>query len=130
MEALVLRSVQTEIMTTSQRGKRGEAIAAAALTEAGYEILDRNWRCATGELDLVARHHDEIVFVEVRSRTDGTGAALESITPRKAAKLTALAYEYLAEHEMEDAAFRIDIAAVSFAAGKASVEIVENAVGW
>jgi len=117
-------------LTTSQKGKRGENIAATALTEAGYVIVDRNWRCTTGELDLIARHHNDIVFVEVRTRIAGAGAALESITPRKAEKLTALAYQYLAEHNLEDSAFRIDIAAVSFKAGKATVEIVENAVGW
>ena len=117
-------------MTTSQKGKRGEAIAAAALTKAGYVILDRNWHCSTGELDLIARHRNEIVFIEVRTRADGTGAALESITPRKAEKLTALAYLYLAEHNLDDAAFRIDVAAVSFNAGQAFVEIVEAAIGW
>src|SRR5258707_647805 len=93
-------------------------------------ILDRNWRCTTGDLDLIARDHNDIVFVEVRTRTAGTGVALESITARKAEKLTALAYQYLAEHDLEDSAFRIDIAAVSFNAGKAFVEIIENAVGW
>jgi putative endonuclease len=117
-------------LTTSQKGKRGEAIAATALTKAGYVILDRNWRCSTGEIDLIARHRNDIVFIEVRTRADGTGAALESITPHKAEKLTALAYLYLAEHELEESAFRIDIAAVSFSAGRASVEIVENAIGW
>jgi putative endonuclease len=117
-------------MTRRQTGKRGELIAAAALRRAGYTILDRNWRCPAGELDLVARHRGEIVFVEVRSRADGPDAALESIAGRKQAKLIALAEAYLAAHGFDDAPFRIDVVAVSLAARAPTVEIIENAVGW
>ncbi len=117
-------------MTTRQAGKRGEAIAAAALRRAGYTILDRNWRCAVGELDLVARHRGDIVFVEVRARRDGTETALESIGPRKSAKLARLAQVYLAAHGLDDAAHRIDVVAVDLASPTPSVEIIENAVGW
>jgi putative endonuclease len=121
-----------------QKGNRGEAIAARALTEAGYRILDRNWRCAIGELDLIAQQGDELVFVEVRTRTggslEGIGAALESITPRKSARLVELAQAYLDTNHLEKASFRIDVVAVSFdsnaPSGAPTVEIIENAVGW
>ena len=132
-------------MRNRQKGNRGEAIAAGALVEAGYEIVDRNWRCALGELDLVAREGGEMVFVEVRTRTnsgvgasvDGIDAALESITPSKSARLVALAEAYLDAHDMGQTPFRIDVVAVSFnsreLAGDANgptVEIIQNAVGW
>lgn len=117
-------------MPTQQRGRRGEAIAAAALERAGYTITDRNWRCVLGELDLVARHRDEIVFVEVRARYDGIDTALESIGPRKQRQLARLAEAYLAAHQLVNTPYRIDVVAVDLAAREPTVEIVENAVGW
>ena len=117
-------------MTTRSKGKRGEDVAAAALVRNGYEILARNWRCTEGELDLVAKHRGEVVFVEVRARADGTGAALESISPRKSARLQNLAQAYLAEHGLDDAAYRIDVVAVHLMRDTVSIEIVENAIGW
>ena len=49
-------------------GRKGEALAADFLTEAGMRVVDRNWRCSQGEIDLVARDGDELVFVEVKTR--------------------------------------------------------------
>ncbi len=115
-------------MTRRKTGARSENIAAAALARAGYTILDRNWRCPAGELDLVAQHRGEIVFIEVRSRMDGTDSALESIGAGKQKRLARLAYLYLASHGLDDAAFRIDVVAVGLRSGL--VEIIENAVGW
>jgi putative endonuclease len=117
-------------MTRRQTGKRGETIAATALQRAGYTILDRNWRCAMGELDLIARHRGDIVFVEVRARQDGADVALESISRRKSAKLAVLAQAYLDAHGIEDAAYRIDVVAINLAEPSPTVEIIENAVGW
>ncbi len=127
-------------MRNRQKGNRGEAIAASALVEAGYELVDHNWRCAIGELDLIARQEGELVFVEVRSRTgegiEGIDAALESITPIKSARLLELAHEYLSAHnyDIEKTQFRIDVVAVWFhtatPAAKWTVEIIQNAVGW
>src|SRR5260221_10515710 len=99
-------------MTKRSAGARSEALAAAALVRAGYTILDRNWRCPAGELDLVAQHRGEIVFIEVRSRTDGIEAALESVTVSKGKRLERLAYAYLAAHGLNEVAFRIDVVAV------------------
>jgi putative endonuclease len=113
-------------MTTRKSGKHGEAVAIAALQQAGYTIVDRNWRCIIGEIDVVARHGNDLVFIEVRSRADGSDTALESIGVRKQQKLMKLAQAYLNEHQLDDTAFRIDVVAVG--AGKA--EIIESAVGW
>ncbi len=115
-----------------QTGQRTEAIAAAALEQAGYTILDRNWRCANGEIDLVARHCEDIVIVEVRARS-GSGdidTALESIGKTKQARLIRLAYAYLEQHHLDDVPFRIDVVAVGLSTSPPTVEIIENAVGW
>lgn len=115
-------------MARQRIGAQGEILAALALERVGYTVLERNWRCSQGELDIVARHGGELVFVEVRARTDGVDSALESISARKRARLEALAQAYLAAHDLDDAPFRIDVAAVN--PRTSAVEIIENAVGW
>ncbi len=113
-------------------GAAGEALAVRRLEAAGYHILTTQWRCSFGEIDIVARQHDELVFIEVRTRHNAElGAALESIGARKQNKLIRLAQAYLMRNHLEDAAWRIDVVAVIFQTGApAQVEIIENAVGW
>jgi putative endonuclease len=85
-------------------GKQGEDAGVAYLERRGYTILARNWRTRSGELDIVARDGEWLVFVEVRTRRVGRGAAgpalgspEESVTPRKQLKLIAMAEAYLFE---------------------------------
>tara|TARA_Y100000816_G_scaffold164824_1_gene118086 strand:- start:83 stop:448 length:366 start_codon:yes stop_codon:yes gene_type:complete len=76
-------------------GRRGERIAEHHLTERGLVVLDRNWRCPSGEIDLVLRDGDETVFVEVKTRAGlGYGHPLEAITMVKLARLRRLAGEW------------------------------------
>lgn len=94
-------------------GRRGEALAARRLAEAGYRILARNYRCSSGEVDLVAQDGDCLVFVEVRTRHgDLWGTPEESVTKAKQARLVKVAQSYLAEHEAWDVDWRIDVVAV------------------
>lgn len=111
-----------------QKGNRAESLAVAALEKAGYVVIARNWRCAIGEIDIVARHRGEIVIVEVRSALAGIDAALESIGRRKANRLAQLAQAYLNAHGLQNTPFRVDVVAVSFIPER--VEIIEHAVGW
>ena len=71
-------------MTTRSKGKRGEDAAAMALVRNGYEILARNWRCAEGELDLVAQHRGEVVFVESSVTRMNLKSAIARVTRRPA----------------------------------------------
>jgi len=67
-------------------GDYGEQVACAHLTDAGLEVLERNWRCDQGELDIVARDGDTLVFCEVKTRrSDRFGSPLEAVTRAKAA---------------------------------------------
>jgi putative endonuclease len=78
-------------------GKLGEAAALAYLQAQGYTLLQRNWRCRYGELDLVMQQASEVVFVEVRTRrSPTTSAPEESLTATKQARLITLAQHYLA----------------------------------
>jgi putative endonuclease len=112
-------------------GRRGEAVAAEKLAALGYEIVARNYRCGAGEIDLVARHHETWVFVEVRTRrSEKFGTPEESITRRKRAHLVASAQSYLQEKQLSEVAWRIDVVAVEFSGpGKLlRVDVIENAV--
>ena len=94
-------------------GRWGEGVAATHLEAAGYTILARNWRCAEGEIDLVARDGATIVFVEVKTRRGRRfGAPEEALTPRKAQQLLALGARYVYEQGLEDVNWRIDLVAV------------------
>jgi putative endonuclease len=94
-------------------GQRGERLAEQFLTDAGLVIVDRNWRCQQGELDLVARDGDELVFVEVKTRTSTAfGHPLEAITALKLARLRRLAAAWCAEHGARARGIRLDAVAV------------------
>lgn len=93
-------------------GRHGEELAAQLLAARGYEILERNWRCAAGELDLVARDGECLVFVEVRTRRgQQMGSPEESITLAKQTRLVTLAETYLQDHDWPGP-WRIDVVAV------------------
>lgn len=94
-------------------GAYGERVAAAHLVEAGMVVLERNWRCPHGEIDIVARDGDVLVFVEVKTRTsEAFGSPLEGVTPRKAARLRRLAAAWLHERRLRVPEVRIDIVGV------------------
>lgn len=100
---------------TAALGRWGEDLAARHLTDAGMQVLDRNWRCARGELDLVARDRDgTVVFVEVKTRSGtGFGSPAEAVTPAKAKRLRRLACLWLLEHRQPGAAaLRFDVVGI------------------
>jgi putative endonuclease len=112
-------------------GRRGEALAAERLAALGYTLVARNYRCAAGEIDLVARRGEAWVFVEVRTRRGGRfGTPEDSITLRKRQHLIAAAQTYLQAHQLADVAWRIDVVAVELSSrGElVRVDVIENAI--
>lgn len=102
-------------MTRIQLGAMGEALAVDHLTRMGLRILQRNWRCRYGELDIIARDDaaSTVVFVEVKTRTgDGYGGLAHAVTPRKVRRLRRLAGLWLAGQHQRWAAIRIDVIGV------------------
>ena len=96
-----------------QTGDRGESRAAVFLEHRGFLIVERNWHCRYGEIDLVTCLGETLVFVEVRVRTAGTVAAAVSIGSRKQARLVAAAQAYLASHDMLEHDWRIDVVTIA-----------------
>lgn len=100
-------------MTTRALGELGERLAARHLQGLGYRLVDRNVRSRLGELDLVCRDGDELVFVEVKARRGLWGSAPEEkVDARKVERLTRLAEAYLAGRGLDEAMWRIDVVAV------------------
>jgi putative endonuclease len=105
-------------------GRRGEQIAMEYLERAGMRILDRNWRCAGGEIDIVAAEGQVLVICEVKTRS-GTryGTPLEAITRAKRTRLRRLAAQWLAGHGVLFDEVRIDvIGLISDRSGQYQVE--------
>ncbi len=119
-------------MKKQEVGKTGEQAACNALQKKGYRILERNYRCRQGEIDIVARHKGCLVFIEVRSKTGSAfGTPGESITSQKKQKLVSSALEYMGSHRDLPEDWRIDFVAVELdpANGRPTrIEITENAV--
>ncbi|HEY8282996.1 MAG TPA: YraN family protein [Chloroflexota bacterium] len=93
-------------------GDTGEELAARYLVARGYVVLSRNYRCAAGEIDLVCRDGETLVFVEVKTRRGAAfGIPEEAVTARKLARLAAAGQHYLQQQSTE-ADWRIDVVAV------------------
>ncbi|KAB1441738.1 YraN family protein [Pseudodesulfovibrio senegalensis] len=96
-----------------RRGRMGEDAAARYLRSEGYRVLERNWRSGRLELDLVCRHGDTLVFVEVKTRGAGSrGTPADGLDRTKMRNLVRAAHLYLAEHECWDEPCRFDLVAV------------------
>jgi putative endonuclease len=101
-------------------GAWGEQLAAAHLVEQDMVILDRNWRCDLGELDLVARDGNALVVCEVKTRRGAAfGSPLEAVTRQKAARLRRLAMRWLDEHPVSPLEVRIDVIGIVVSPGSA-----------
>jgi putative endonuclease len=107
------RSTQQETDRRRDLGRFGEAYAARHLVEQGMVLLDRNWRCDAGEIDLVLRDGRVLVVCEVKTRSSSAyGSPLEGVTEVKAARLRRLAARWLACHQLRPAGVRIDLVGV------------------
>ena len=94
-------------------GDWGEGVAGRFLQGKGYQILETKYRCTWGEVDIVARDGDELVFVEVRTRRDTKyGTPEESVTRTKARRLILTAQDYIQRHADSNAGWRIDLVAI------------------
>ena len=118
-------------MQRRETGILGEQLAAEFLKKRGYRVLETNYRCPEGEVDIIALYKDTLVFVEVRSkRGRGFGTPAESITRAKMTHLRRVAARYGQTHTGLPAARRIDVVSVELGPGDRAprIELIENAV--
>jgi putative endonuclease len=140
VEKKVVRSADLQVgptvarigRVTDQRpafGKRGEDAACDELTKRGYRILERRFRTRCGEIDIVARDGDVIVFVEVKARSSGRfGQPFESLTWHKRQRLAQMAASYLFLKHLCGVPCRFDVVGVRASESDAcSVEVLQNA---
>lgn len=119
-------------MNRQHTGSLGEQLAQQFLRKKGYRIVGTNYRCSHGEIDIVARHKDCLVFVEVRSKKSlEYGTPEESITQRKKERLVSSALSYLEEHAAFRGLWRIDVVLIEFDERDRArrVELIQHAVG-
>lgn len=117
-----------DLMNKVELGRLGEELARGYLEKKGYIILAENYRTPFGELDLVARDQETIVFVEVRTRsTRSYGTPLESITHTKQERLIRLALQFCAHHYLYSKNLRFDVIGIYLKNSQPSIEHIPNA---
>lgn len=130
--AVFFRSAKHSSTSSDPRhrlGQKGEHLAVRALRRRGYKILYRNYRAPKGgEVDIVCRDADTLVFVEVKTRTtDAFGTPAEAVTAAKQELITKGAMSWLRMLDFPDILFRFDVVEVVFVNGKPEISVIKNA---
>jgi putative endonuclease len=114
-------------------GAKGEEVAVSYLKSRGYRIVERNYRIRFGEIDIIAEQGDDLVFIEVKTRS-GTlfGSPFESVTKQKQKQLSKVALEYISKQGFHDRPARFDVVGIELQKGSemfqdAAVELLQNA---
>jgi putative endonuclease len=114
--------------TRIDTGKAGENIAAAYLKKNGYRIYEANFRCALGEIDLIAQEKKEMVFIEVKTRKSRElGYPEQAVGRRKQKKMSQLALWYLREKKLADIRARFDVVAITMLPEGNEIRLFKNA---
>jgi putative endonuclease len=110
-------------------GGRGEDLAVRYLQKRGYKVIERNYRCPLGEIDLIALDRGTLAFVEIKTRASFTfGVPQESVNRFKQRKLFQVAKAYMAErHVREDVTARFDVVAIQIATTGPHIELIKDA---
>lgn len=115
-------------------GQQGEAVVTRHLLGLGWQLVERNWRCRSGEIDLIMQEDKTLVIVEVRTRRGKVAMenALASVNARKQAKLMELAATYRLEKNIDDATpIRVDVVGVALGRdGTFAVKVIHDALSW
>lgn len=110
-------------------GTRGEELAVRALKKNGYHILERNFRCRSGEIDIIAQDGKTLVFIEVKTRNSTEfGHPVEAVTSKKQYRISKTALHYLSRHDLFDRDARFDVISVLTSGdNKPVIDIIRNA---
>jgi putative endonuclease len=115
-------------------GAKGEEIAVSYLKRRGYRILERNYRIKLGEIDIIAEQGADLVFIEVKTRSDTLfGSPFDSVTVTKQRQLSKVALEYMSKQSCHNRPARFDVVGVHLKAAnevqlqEAKIELMQNA---
>jgi putative endonuclease len=114
-------------------GHYGESLACEELERRGYAILERRYRTRHGEIDIVARDADYVVFIEVKTRQDGSfGDPEEAVTLQKQQRLVWMATDFIARHDLLDRPCRFDVVSINAATTPPTITVIDDAFrpGW
>jgi putative endonuclease len=115
-------------LTKIIKGKEGEKIAASFLKKNGYRIIETNYRCVLGEIDIVAYENRDLVFIEVKTRkSDELGYPEQAVGRKKQKKLSQLALWYLEKNKLTDQKARFDVVAVMISDSTNEIKLIKNA---
>jgi putative endonuclease len=113
-----------------QFGQKAEAMAARYLKKRGYKIIARNHRTRSGEIDIIAREGETLVFIEVKARaSDRFGSAKAAVTPRKQRQISKVALGYLQMTDQSHVKARFDVVAVTRREDAHDIHLIRNAFG-
>lgn len=109
-------------------GKKGEDLALKVIRSMGYKDILQNYRCPLGEIDLIARDGDTLVFLEIKTRRTGSTAyAKEAVNARKRRQVSKAALTYMKANNCGDVRARFDVVAISLAGSCPKIEVIKNA---
>ncbi len=115
-------------MEKKELGKKGEDLAVRFLKKKGYQIIERNYVCKMGEMDIIAREKDILVFVEVKTRTSTMfGPPQLAVNPKKQSQMSKVALNFLKEKKLEDVKARFDVVAILLGPKGAEIELIKDA---
>ena len=115
-------------MQKKELGKEGEEIAIRFLKKNGYKIIERNYVCKMGEMDIIAREKDTLVFVEVKTRTSTAfGPPQLAVNSAKQMQLSKVALYFLKEKQLEDTNARFDVVAILLGPKGKEIELIKDA---
>ena len=109
-------------------GKSGEELALKEIKGLGYECIVRNYRCPLGEIDIIAKDGECLVFIEIKTRRGKTiGYAKEAINKRKKRQISKVALAYMKANDCCDVRSRFDVVAINLIGGEKQIEVIKNA---
>jgi putative endonuclease len=115
-------------MENKELGKKGEETALRFLKKRGYRIIEKNYVCKMGEMDIIAREKDTLAFIEVKTRTTTEfGPPQLAVTSSKQRQLSKVALNYLKEKKLEDVKARFDVVAILIRPKGEEIELIKDA---
>ena len=115
-------------MDKKDLGKKGEELAIRFLKKSGYRILEKNYVCKLGEIDIIAKEKDTLAFIEVKTRTSTLYGPPElSVTPFKQMQLSKVALNFLKEMGLEDVKARFDVVSILLDSKGEKIELIRDA---